>query len=101
MISPFCPRPRCGMDGSGEQSRSAKPRKYNTMSKYIDTRELNDRLEELADLESALDAAREALDDLNADASKEEREEAESALDAARLDFGDDEEKELASLRDL
>jgi hypothetical protein len=71
------------------------------MSKYIDTRDLNERLEELDALETAVNEAREALDDLGADASKEEREEAESALDAALLDFGDDEEKEIAALRDL
>lgn len=74
------------------------------MSKYLDTldtRDLNERLEELAALETAVKEAREALDNLNADAPEEEREAAESAIDAARLDFGDDGEEELAALRDL
>lgn len=70
------------------------------MSTKIDTRELNDRLEELEALRDTLDAALEALSEADADAEGEV-EEAQDAVDAAELDFGDDEKAELKEIEEL
>ena len=68
------------------------------MSNYIDTRELNERLDELERLEQAVTDAREALDNAEGDEAKDD---AQDALDKAEVDFGADEQEELKALRNL
>ncbi len=68
------------------------------MSTQIDTRELNDRLDELETLRDALEAARESLSEAVTD---EEKEAAENAVESAELDFGTDEQTELKEIEEL
>lgn len=68
------------------------------MSTQIDTRELNDRLEELEALRDALDAAKESLAEAVTD---EEKEAAESEVESATLEFGTDEQAELKEIEEL
>lgn len=73
----------------------------------IDSRDVEKRIDELdserGDLESAVEEAQDALDNLNADAATEEQEEAESALRAANMKLrewdGSDEAEELKTLK--
>ena len=74
------------------------------MSNYLDTRDLDERLDELKALRDAVDDAQEALDAFPADAERQPDDEidhAEAALDSARDAFGTDEQKELAELEEL
>ena len=74
------------------------------MSNYLDTRDLDERLDELKALRDAVDDAQEALDAFPADAERQPDDEidhAEAALDSARDAFGTDERKELAELEEL
>ena len=74
------------------------------MSKYLDTRDLDERLDELKALRDAVADAQETLDAFPTDAERQPDDEidhAEAALDSARDAFGTDEQKELAELEEL
>jgi hypothetical protein len=83
------------------------------MSKYLDTRDLYERQQELESLKTVLESARDDLKDAqealaacdsdNPDDDEwyEKRDAAQTALDDAGEEFGDDEQTELAELDDL
>lgn len=79
------------------------------MSNYLDTRDLDKRLNELKALRDAVADAKAALRDAESDPehrtegsdAAELFNQAENALDSARADFGADEQKELAELEEL
>jgi DNA repair exonuclease SbcCD ATPase subunit len=73
------------------------------MSKsYLDSRDLQERLDELEAKEQAISDAQEALDGLRKDGSDEDEiEAAQDDVDSAENDFDADERKELEELRSL
>lgn len=91
-------------------TKQATSNQNNTMSRILDTRDLNKRKEELEALRDAVTEAEEALRDLEAtgggDATEGESQEeaileAEGNLESAKEAFGDDEKEELAELENL
>jgi hypothetical protein len=67
----------------------------------VDSRNIENRIDELEELETAVTEARTALEQASADIDDEDREELESALESAESDFDDDSRDELKILRDL
>jgi DNA repair exonuclease SbcCD ATPase subunit len=72
------------------------------MNKIIDTRDLNERMEELQGLRDTLEAAKEKLAKVKEyDSPDTDSEDLEQAVEDAELDFGPDEAKELKELEEL
>jgi predicted nucleic acid-binding Zn-ribbon protein len=71
--------------------------------KTLDTRDLQERLEELEALRDSLEAARDLSEELAKDteATQESIDEADAAERKAEMDYGDDEAEELAEIESL
>lgn len=69
----------------------------------LNTRELQDRLEELESLKQYLEDAQEALNDYDFDGegSEKELDDLKLAVESAQEDFGEDEQEELEALENL
>ena len=69
--------------------------KVSNSDDIIDSRDVIERITELSDLQSILEDAKNELESADTD---EERDEAQEAVDESEMDFGEDEDEELAAL---